>query len=213
MEGEKPYRYEPSQTLPIPTYDEAISRPSSSHSFLGPSEISHDAERQTRSAPQQNGYQPPTVESARSSLDSSGGSSTRGSAAGLQREMEQMEILDLGTDGYPRVTRVYRISKRITSLTHSLSSINLPFSQWLPSRHYIRVGLFGASSSSPELLWSGNTDSKTIGSDATFPAILEGQLDNSLSTIRPFPCRYIDMDNVRLRHFHRARTQHIRREF
>ena len=151
MGGEKPYRYLPSQTLPIPTYEEAISRPSSSHSFLGSSEISHDAERQDRSVHQQNGYQPPTVESARSSLDSLdslGGSSRRGSVEGLQREMEQMEVLDLGTDGYPRGTRVYRISKRITSLTHSLSSINLPFRQWLPSRDYIRVGLFGASSSS-----------------------------------------------------------------
>ena len=145
MGGEKPNRYEPSESLPIPTYEEATSRPSSSHSFLGPSEVSHDAERQGllgHSSPQNDSYHPPTVESVRSSLDllpSSGNSSRRGSAEGLQREMEQMEVLDLGTEGNPEGSRGYRLSKRITSLTHSLSSIHLPFRQWLPSGDYIRA--------------------------------------------------------------------------
>lgn len=146
MGGEKPNRYEPSESLPIPTYEEAISRPSSSHSsFLGPSEVSHDAERQgllSRSAPRENGYHPPTVESARSSLDFlplSGGNSRRGSAEGLQSEMEQMEVLDPGTEDYAEGSRGYRISKRITSLTHSLSSMHLPFRRWLPSTDYIRA--------------------------------------------------------------------------
>lgn len=145
MRDEKPNRYEPSESLPIPTYEEATSRPSSSHSFLGPAEVSHDAERQGllgRSGPSNNAYHPPTVESARSSLDflpSSGSSSRRGSAEGLQREMEQMEVLDPGVDGYAEGSRGYRISKRITSLTHSLSSIHLPFRQWLPSGDYIRA--------------------------------------------------------------------------
>ena len=145
MRDEKPNRYEPSESLPIPTYEEATSRPSSSQSFLGPSEVSHDAERQRflgRGGPSDNGYHPPTVESARSSLDSllsSGSSSRRGSAEGLQREMEQMEALDPGVDGHLESSRGYRISKRITSLTHSLSSIHLPFRQWLPSGDYIRA--------------------------------------------------------------------------
>lgn len=147
MGDEKPYRYEPTESLPIPTYEEATSRPSSSHSFLGPSEVSHDAERQgllARSGPQNHGYQPPTVESVRSSLDelpSTGNSSRRGSAEGPRREMEQMSILDpdAGVDGNQESSRGYRISKRITSLTHTLSSINLPFRQWLPSGDYIRA--------------------------------------------------------------------------
>lgn len=136
--GDKKSAYE---SLPIPTYEEAISRPSSSQSFLGPTEVSHDSERQGllgRTNVQHDGYQPPTVESARSSLDllSSGGNSRRGSAAGLQREMEQMEVLD--PPGYPEGSRGHRLSKHITSLKQSLSSMQLPFRQWLPSMDYLR---------------------------------------------------------------------------
>ena len=145
MGGGNPDRHEYAGSLPIPTYEEAISRPSSSHSFLGPSEVSHDAERQgllSRSILQQNGYHPPTVESARSSLDFlplSGESSRSESTGGLRGEIEQMEILEPRTEGRAEVFRGYRIPKRITSLTHSLSSINLPFRQWLPSGDYIRA--------------------------------------------------------------------------
>ncbi|KAI4254606.1 MAG: hypothetical protein L6R42_007124 [Xanthoria sp. 1 TBL-2021] len=145
MVDEKPNKYEHQDSLPIPTYEEAISsRPSSSQSYLGPEEVSHDAERQgllTRDRPHQNnGYDPPTVESARSSLDflpSSGGSSRRSSAEALQREIQQMDIEEPG-DPNTRL-RASRFSKRITSLTHSLSSINLPFRQWLPSGQYLRA--------------------------------------------------------------------------
>ena len=147
MGGGKPNRYEPSESLPIPTYEEAVSRPSSSLSFLGPSEVSHDAERQgllSQSYALHNGYQPPTVESARSSLDflpSSGASSRRASEEGLRGEMEQMEVLDPGVEPYAEASRGYRISKRRTNFTHSLSSIHLPFRQWLPSGNYIRARL------------------------------------------------------------------------
>ena len=143
MADEKPNKYTPQESLPIPTYDEATSsRPPSSQSFLGPSEISHDAERQGllgRRGPvsQYSSYQPPTVESERSSLDflpSSGTSSSRSSVEGLRREMEQMDVLD------PEVEET-RFSKRISSLTHSLSAIHLPFRQWLPSFDYIRAHL------------------------------------------------------------------------
>ncbi|KAL8767513.1 MAG: hypothetical protein Q9209_006020 [Squamulea sp. 1 TL-2023] len=145
MVDEKPNKYEHQDSLPIPTYEEAISsRPSSSQSYLGPEEVSHDAERQgllSRGRPaQNNGYERPTVESARSSLDflpSSEGGSRRSSVEALQREIQQMDVEEPGDPNTQ--LRAYRFSKRITSLTHSLSSINLPFRQWLPSGQYIRA--------------------------------------------------------------------------
>ena len=138
-------QYTQQDSLPIPTYDEAInSRPSSSQSFLGPSEVSHDAERQGLLGgrqPQQDGYRVPTVESARSSLDflpSSGEASPRDSTEELRREILQMDVLEPG-DGDSTATLHLRnrLTKRITTLTQSLSTINLPFRQWLPSRDYI----------------------------------------------------------------------------
>ncbi|KAL8837588.1 MAG: hypothetical protein Q9170_002465 [Blastenia crenularia] len=143
MVDEKPNKYEPYEFLPIPTYEEATSsRPSSSQSYLGPEEVSHDAERQgllTRSQPtSRDAYQRPAVESARSSLDllpSSGASSQRSSAEALRREIQQMEV-EIPEDPNGRAAR---FSKRITNLTHSLSSINVPFRQWLPSGQYIRA--------------------------------------------------------------------------
>ncbi|KAL9015823.1 MAG: hypothetical protein Q9185_006790 [Variospora sp. 1 TL-2023] len=141
MVDEKPNKYE---FLPIPTYEEATSsRPPSSNSHLGPEEVSHDAERQgllgRGQSGQHNGYQPPTVQSARSSLDSlasSGAISHRSSVEALQqREIQQMEVEEPGDPN----SRAQRFSKRLTSLTHSLSSINLPFRQWLPSGQYMRA--------------------------------------------------------------------------
>ena len=145
MVEEKPNKYDQHESLPIPTYDEAInSRPSSSQSFLGPSEISHDAERQGLLGPRQSqhhGYHVPTVESARSSLDflpSSGENSPTGSTEELRREIMQMDVVDPGADGDSRGLLLREnLSKRITTLTQSLSSINLPFRQWLPSRDYL----------------------------------------------------------------------------
>ncbi|KAL8685034.1 MAG: hypothetical protein Q9218_008010, partial [Villophora microphyllina] len=143
MVDEKPNKYEHHESLPIPTYEEAISsRPSSSQSYLGPEQVSHDAERQgllsRARPPQHDGYEPPTVESTRSSLDflpSSGESSRRASAEALRREIQQMDVEEPGDP----TSRANRFSKRITSLTHSLSSINLPFRQYLPSSQYIRA--------------------------------------------------------------------------
>ena len=147
MADEKPNKYVEQQSLPIPTYEEAISsRPSSSQSFLGPSEVSHDAERQGllgRRESQRSGYEEPTVEPARSSLDflpSSHEQSPRTSLQGLRREMEQMDMLEPEErEPSQNSLRASRLSKRITSLTHSLSSINLPFRQYLPSGDYIRA--------------------------------------------------------------------------
>ncbi|KAL9113183.1 MAG: hypothetical protein Q9187_007655 [Circinaria calcarea] len=144
MEDEKPNKYVPEENPPIPTYYEATSsRPPSSQAFLGASEISHDAERQGLLGrrvpiPQHNGYQPPTVESARSSVDflsSSSSNSARTSAESLRNEIEQMEVVD------PQAEGATRFSKHISNLTHGLSSINLPFRQWLPSFDYLRAHL------------------------------------------------------------------------
>ena len=113
-------------SLPIPTYEEAISRPSSSNSFLGPTQISQDAERQ-QLLPSYDHYRPPTVESARSSMDlleNLNGDFPRSSLHSTHGELSQMSIQDV-PDGNDHA-RMSRISKRITSLTRSLISVFLP---------------------------------------------------------------------------------------
>jgi Peptidase family M28/Transferrin receptor-like dimerisation domain/PA domain len=140
-------RYEP---LSIPSYEEATSsRPTSSQSRHGPEEISDDAERQgllrnlpPSASPQSNGYQPPTVQSARSSLelspsvDGSQGDSTEG----LRQEIEQLEVEEPDNDnGSHRSLLTNRFSKRITSFTNSLSSLNLPFRRYIPSLSFPRI--------------------------------------------------------------------------
>lgn len=146
MVNGKENNYRQEESLPIPTYEEAItSRPSSSQAFLGPAEVSHDAERQGLLAartPFENGYERPTVELARFSLDSTPSSdqdSQRSSAESLHREMIQMELIDPRVGDNLERPRGSRLSKHITNLTHSLSSINLPFRQWLPSSDYLRA--------------------------------------------------------------------------
>ena len=149
MVYKKPEDHGLNNSLPIPTYDEAINaRPSSPQSFLGPQEISHDAERQgllgRRDGVNPSGYRPPTAESVRSSFDdllSSGEVSRQGSTEDLRREIQQMDIVEPpGNDGPGlHLLTGNRLSKRFTSLTHSLSSINLPFRQWLPSWDYLRA--------------------------------------------------------------------------
>jgi len=145
--GDKiPSGYQQNRSLPIPTYDEAISRPSSSQSFLGPEHISQDAERQgllAGRAGHHGGYREPTVESARSSLDgmlpSSGEISRTGSTEELRREIQQMDVLEPGAEGSRRNLLTGRFSKRITSLTNTLYAINLPpFRHWLPSWDYVK---------------------------------------------------------------------------
>lgn len=156
-------------SLPIPSYEEATSsRPTSSQSFLGPEETSHDAERQgllgrrdarTREGGGSRGYQPPTVESPRSSeesdifLPSSGEASARSSAERLHREMEEMDMTDpmAGSSGSPSRFRA-QFSKSLTSLTHRLSTFQLPFNIRLPSTGSIRLRLPESGSSAWILL-------------------------------------------------------------
>ena len=139
MVDEKPNKYDQHRSLPIPTYDEAVnSRPSSSQSFLGSEEISNDAERQgLLRGEEENGYHAPALGFASSTLPS--GDSPRASAEESRHErMAQMDILEPeANEGSARTTlmRRNRISKRITSLTHSLSSLSIR--QWLPSRDKI----------------------------------------------------------------------------
>lgn len=132
----KSKEYDQHGSLPLPTYDEAVdSRPSSS--FMGAAEISNDAERQgLLRREDENGDQAFAVESARSSLTFSNSRST--STEELRHEMmTQMDVLEPEIDVRTRgiLLRRDRLSKRITSLTHSLSSLS--FRQWLPSRDYI----------------------------------------------------------------------------
>ena len=112
--------------LPIPTYEEATSsRPASSLSRLGPEEISDDAERQGLLGSTGN-YRPPTVESARGSLDSLDGFEQDGEDD-VRREMQQMEIEDPMSDSSSNRSLLrYRLSKSISNFTNSFSSLNIP---------------------------------------------------------------------------------------
>ncbi|TKX26310.1 hypothetical protein C1H76_1271 [Elsinoe australis] len=128
MTNEDAHKY---ASLPIPTYEEATSsRPSSSQAHLGASEISDDAERQgllhTTNPQSRNGpYHAPTVESARSSLDSDlylpEVHSDDDEADLVRRDMEEMEVLDPSTP-----TRRSAFSKRLSHFTHTLSTLRLP---------------------------------------------------------------------------------------
>lgn len=122
------------ESFPIPTYDEAVnSRQSSSQSSLRAEETRINAERQgLLPGREHNGYQAPPVESARSSLSFSNPS--RASTEELRHEMlMQMDVLEPEADGGSTrgtISRSNRLSKRIRSLTHSLSSLS--FGQWSP---------------------------------------------------------------------------------
>lgn len=141
------HRYE---ALPIPSYEEATSsRPASSQSRRGPEEISDDAERQgllhhsVRSdTPSTHVYQPPRVASARSSLDllPSVDGSERGSTETLRRGIEQLEVEEADNDnGSHRSLLTTRFSKRITSFTKSISSLNFSCRRYLPSFSFPRI--------------------------------------------------------------------------
>ena len=107
--------------LPIPTYEEATSsRSVSSQSRIGPEEISDDAERQGLLHNDAHGnYRPPTVESARPSLDSLDGLE-QDSEEERRRDIEQMDIEDpLSDTSSNRSLLRYRLSKRFSSLTNS----------------------------------------------------------------------------------------------
>ena len=127
---------------PIPSYDEAVSQPSRS----GPSEISDDAERQgllgqssqsqadTRTRP--GGYRAPTVESARSSIDSDlSVPEMVEDGEDARRQVEEFDYLEPGEseDGARRQARLYhrarlrnKVTQGLANLSATLSAIRLP---------------------------------------------------------------------------------------
>ncbi|QKX56894.1 uncharacterized protein TRUGW13939_04001 [Talaromyces rugulosus] len=131
--------------LPIPSYEEATSsRPGSSQ--LGPEHSSDDLERQgllhhgtsSDNRPTHNGgYHPPTVESARSSMDylaSSAENSPRESMEDLRRELHEMDVDDSGQSSSQttRPTLRHHFTKPFSSLTKTLSNIQFPFRKYFP---------------------------------------------------------------------------------
>ncbi|QIW95598.1 hypothetical protein AMS68_001116 [Peltaster fructicola] len=100
-----------SHLIPIPTYEEAISRPSSSHT--GPTETSHDAQRQ--------GYRPPAVESARTSLESD-------LSVPEMQAIEELDYLEPGqTDLTLHRSRIRsKFSQRLSDLTATLGALRIP---------------------------------------------------------------------------------------
>lgn len=164
MGNDKKFGYE---SLPIPSYDEAVAnRPGSSRSNRTTDEPGDDTERQGllnqdhhprdqthdpnvdtttnndpgAGRPRPHGYHPPTVESARNSvddLDSAAGShSARGSLEDLQRELDQMDVEDGGQQSswsQRRSRLTSRFSKPFSSLTRKLSAIQLPWRRLLPN--------------------------------------------------------------------------------
>ncbi|KIV80647.1 hypothetical protein PV11_08134 [Exophiala sideris] len=132
----------PYKHLPIPpTYEEATSsRPASSQSRLGPEEISDDAERQGLLRGGNANYQPPTVESARPSLDSLDGIEHDGEED-VRREMQQMDLEDPRSDSSSNRSLLrYSLSKRFSSFTSSFSSFSLPsFRAYLPNIPWPRI--------------------------------------------------------------------------
>jgi hypothetical protein len=137
--------------LPIPTYEEATSRPSSSsNNYHGPSQSSDDAERQgLLGQPGANprgrrpeGYRAPTVESARSSLDSRSDADSDLSVPEMveegqdaRRRVEEFDFLEPGEseEGSRRQARLYhrarirnKFTQHLTSLGATLSAIRMP---------------------------------------------------------------------------------------
>lgn len=128
--------------VPIPTYEEAVSsssrndapdRDNESTGLLAGGALSASTDPFSRPPPtRRDGYMPPTVESVRSSIESSfleEFASPRSSAESLVREMIQMEVDDSGGggggSGAGERLRL-ELTKRISSLSSSLSAISLP---------------------------------------------------------------------------------------
>lgn len=143
--------YQPYESAPIPTYEEATSsRPILSQARLGAEETSDDAERQrllqervgTILSESRNSsswgtsrgvYRPPQAETARTSIDTLDDfhgeddetASELGDEQRLRRDMEQMEVLDPeGSDSSSQRTAL--LKSRFTSLRARLSAIQLP---------------------------------------------------------------------------------------
>ncbi|CAI7642999.1 hypothetical protein PCG10_003462 [Penicillium crustosum] len=133
--GDEKFDY---QAVPIPSYAEATGQPSSSRSDLGDGT---DVERQGllgRDHASTRGYHPPTVESARSSLDdleSLTSHPDRESVEELRRELDQMDVDDSASASLTgrNAPLRHRFSKQLSSLSRTLSAIQRPFQRYMPS--------------------------------------------------------------------------------
>ncbi|CAI7597727.1 unnamed protein product [Penicillium glandicola] len=133
--GDEKFDY---QAVPIPSYAEATGQPSSSRSDLGDGT---DVERQGllgRDNASTRGYHPPTVESARSSIDdleSLASHSDRESVEELRRELDQMDVDDSASASLTgrQAPLRHRFSKQLSSLSRTLSAIQRPFQRYIPS--------------------------------------------------------------------------------
>nr|OQO17161.1 hypothetical protein B0A51_15218 [Rachicladosporium sp. CCFEE 5018] len=135
--------------LPIPSYEEATSRPSSSSGqHQGPSQTGDDAERQgllfgqgdrnadaTTRRPGK--YRAPAVESARASMDSGSDLSipemVDGEGQDALRQVEQFDYMEPGDGEESRQSRLYhrprirtKFSQHLTSIGATLSAIRIP---------------------------------------------------------------------------------------
>ena len=130
-------KYNRYASLPIPTYEEAISsRPTSSQNYRGAEEISDDAERQGLLAEDGAGtHRHPTVESARSSEDSDlrlPEVTREGDDA--RRQIEELDYLDPSADDSPRRRGLYHRARLRTKWSQYLPNLSATFSSLrLPS--------------------------------------------------------------------------------
>ncbi|TKA28441.1 hypothetical protein B0A50_03908 [Salinomyces thailandicus] len=132
-------KYKQYANIPIPTYDEATSsRPGSSQQYRGPEDTSDDAERQglLEQGQAQSEYHPPTVESARSSVDTLDGVQVPDEDEDDgRRPLEEMDYLD-PVDASRRSPRLYhrarlrearsKWSQQLSNISSTLWSIRLP---------------------------------------------------------------------------------------
>ena len=166
------YKYAEEETLPIPSYEEATSsRPVSSQSISrhGPAEVSDDVERQTllahpnHSAPgvgirtRHGYYQPPSNQSARTSLEDEpldspdprhaghGEEGDEDEEEGLRRDMEDMEMIDPESDDRRRRRRERRqrmrerMGKRWATIRRTFSNWKMPFRLPYSEHMYSRI--------------------------------------------------------------------------
>lgn len=135
-------------SLPIPTYEEAIaSQPGSSRLSVidddDPSAerealLQHHVTNDDRPS-RRDGYHHPTVEDERDSLDfirtSNDDHSTRESMEELQRELHQMEVDDGSPSSSSSMLRSnlsLRWTKQLNSLSRTLSAIHTPLRKYIP---------------------------------------------------------------------------------
>ena len=222
--------------IPIPSYEEATSsRPTTSHSRLGPAESSDDAERQGllvddvpersadgasagRSGNRRGNYRAPTMESARNSTESDLTSlaSARSSDDRLRREVSQMDIeeppLGYGRAGQSRIRDTF--TKQITYITQSLSSISRPLHGRLPSLASLRNHIL--RNPTPSLIIMGRVCALVLVFAVVYYFVSEISLGRGTArqnydadSIRRFIQRHVESERVDRHLEHLSRFDHL----